>query len=111
MARPGARHRLGRGKQGLLSCRFPGDLSGGQELRPLLRFGCALGLLALPGHFCIDTGRAQNIVDRSTVTLSANPEKLTEKEVSEFIFKSPDFRSTLQHPEARRLAGKLEAHV
>jgi hypothetical protein len=62
-------------------------------------------------HFSIDTAPAQNIVDHSAFTLSANPEKLTEKEVSEFIFSCVDLHSTLQNPEARRVAGKLEAHV
>jgi hypothetical protein len=75
------------------------------------RLCCALGLLATAGHFSIDTGLAQNIVARTAATLSANPEKLTEKEVSEFIFQSPDLRSTLQRAEARRVADKLEAHV
>ncbi len=43
-------------------------------------------------HLGIDFARVQNIVGAAADNLSANPEKLTEKEVSEFVF------SDLTHP-------------
>ena len=45
-------------------------------------------------HFCIDNAPAQNIVERAAVTFSANPERLTEKEVSEFIFSTLAYTNT-----------------
>jgi len=46
-------------------------------------------ILVFLGGFCVDSVRAQNIVETSsTSTFTANPVRLTDMEVSEFFFRT-----------------------
>jgi hypothetical protein len=61
--------------------------------------------------FGFDSLRGQNIVERTTTQFTANPVRLTDTEVSEFLFRAADFKVAAASAEAGRVATKLEAHV
>jgi hypothetical protein len=62
--------------------------------------------------FLIDSGASQNIVALfSDRRFTANPVRLTDTDVSELFFRTPDFAARATSPEGRRVAAKLESHV
>jgi hypothetical protein len=68
-------------------------------------------IFVLATVFSVDSARAQNIVDRTTREFTANPVRLTDMDVSEFIFKLPRFTGRTTNRESWQIAAKLEAHV
>jgi len=62
--------------------------------------------------FFIDSAASQNIVALfSDRRFTANPVRLTDTDVSELFFRTPDFPTRATSSEGRRVAAKLEAHV
>ena len=69
-------------------------------------------LIGLASLFGFDSLRGQNIVELTTTQFTANPVRLTDTEVSEFLFRAPDFRSVATSaPPVQRIAHKLDSHV
>ena len=62
--------------------------------------------------FFIDSAASQNIVALfSDRRFTANPVRLTDTDVSELFFHTPDFPTRATSSEGRRVTAKLEAHV
>lgn len=61
--------------------------------------------------FFIDSAESQNIVIQFSDRFTANPVRLTDTDVSELFFRTPDFPRRATSSEGRRTAAKLEAHV
>ena len=62
--------------------------------------------------FFIDSAASQNIVALfSDRRFTANPVRLTDTDVSELFFRTPDFPTRATSSDARRVTSKLEAHV
>lgn len=68
-------------------------------------------IVLLSGNFRIDSAWGQNIVDALSEFSPANPAKLTDTDVSEFISRAPLLGKTVESSEARRIAAKLDQHV
>jgi len=71
-------------------------------------------LLILVGvTFCLDIGRAQNIVAGNSAILPANPAKLTETDFSEFIFSVPQLGNPFSNslPASERVRERLTREV
>lgn len=70
---------------------------------------------AMAAVFCVDSLCAQNIIgpaDRSaSQQFTANPVRLTDMEVSEFLFSTPRFSAAANSAESTRISSRLEAHV
>lgn len=70
---------------------------------------------ALAAAFCVDSLCAQNIVgdtDRSaSQQFTANPVRLTDTDVGEFLFSAPRFSAAGNSAESARISSRLEAHV
>jgi len=82
--------------------------------RLVLRSTKVFALACFTAIFCpfgFDSLRGQNIVERTTTQFTANPVKLTDTEVSEFLFRMADFKVAAASAGAGRAATKLEAHV
>ena len=77
----------------------------------LKRFGFEI-IFTFATLFFIDSAASQNIVVLFTDRrFTANPVRLTDTDVSELFFRTPDFPKRATSPEGRRVAAKLEAHV
>jgi hypothetical protein len=61
--------------------------------------------------FFIDSAESQNIVVQFSDRFTANPVRLTDTDVSELFFRTPDLPGRATSSEGRRIAAKLEAHV
>jgi hypothetical protein len=61
--------------------------------------------------FFIDSGGSQNIVVQFSDRFTANPVRLTDTDVSELFFRTPDLPRRATSSEGRRVAAKMEAHV
>jgi hypothetical protein len=69
-------------------------------------------IVTFGAHFFIDSAASQNIVALfSDRRFTANPVRLTDTDVSELFFRTPDFSRPPVSAEGRRIAAKLEAHV
>ncbi len=68
-------------------------------------------IFGLAAVFCVDSGRPQNIVEHTTAQFTANPVRLTDMDVSEFFLNMAVTPTRATSPEARRIQGKLEAHL
>lgn len=80
-------------------------------MKSILRFGFRI-IVTFNALFFVDSGVSQNIVSLfSDRRFTANPVRLTDTDVSELFFRTPDFNQHSFSPAARRVAAKLEAHV
>ena len=61
--------------------------------------------------FFVDSGASQNIVSLFSDRFTANPVRLTDTDVSELFFRTPDFPRRAASAERRRVTTKLETHV
>jgi hypothetical protein len=61
--------------------------------------------------FFIDSAGSQNIVVQFSDRFTANPVRLTDTDVSELFFRTPDFPRRATSSEGGRIAAKLDAHV
>jgi hypothetical protein len=69
-------------------------------------------ILTFGALFFVDSATSQNIVALfSDRRFTANPVRLTDTDVSELFFRTPDFPERANSPESRRVSAKLEAHV
>src|SRR4026207_1734106 len=69
-------------------------------------------ILTLGALFFVDSAMSQNIVALfSDRRFTANPVRLTDTDVGERFFRTPDFPERANSSEGRRVAAKLEAHV
>jgi hypothetical protein len=72
-------------------------------------------LFAVAAVFCVDSLRAQNIVQGTDFSASqeftANPVRLTDMDVGEFLFSAPRFFTSDGSAESLRISSRLEAHV
>ena len=70
---------------------------------------------AVAAVFCVDSLCAQNIVGHSDRSASqqftANPVRLTDMDVGEFLFSTPRISPAGNSAESTRIASRLEAHV
>lgn len=76
----------------------------------LQRFAFKL-IVTFAALFLVDSAASQNIVALfSDRRFTANPVRLTDTDVSELFFRTPDFPTRATSSEGRRVAAKLEAH-
>src|SRR5262245_5645525 len=117
-----ARSRCGecRRKEDLFPGRLSGDLFGrrpgpmSSEIFLLPKRALLAWCVGIFWVFSFDTLRGQNIVESAATRapqFTANPVRLTDTDVSEFLFRTPAFGAATPSREAQRIAAKLEAHV
>jgi len=69
-------------------------------------------IVTIGALFFVDSAASQNIVALfSDRRFTANPVRLTDTDVSELFFRTPDFSKRPNSSEGRRVAAKLESHI
>ncbi len=59
--------------------------------------------------FCVDSIACQNIVGHTAAQFTANPVRLTDTDVSEFLLRAGNPHASQDSPDAKRTADKLDA--
>ena len=65
-------------------------------------------IFRLTSVFCVDSADGSNMVEPTTLEFTANPVRLTDTDVSEFILSIPDFKTRLASPDTNRASAKHE---